>query len=98
MAAVLDFAGRRHSHDRSPSPTVDIFEIILFFALALTAVGLIAAILMQSRGSGLGAAFGGGDSSTFRSRRGVEQRLYQFTIVLAVLFVAIAMIVYVASV
>jgi protein translocase SecG subunit len=72
-------------------------EIILFFALVLSAVGLIAAILMQSRGSGLGATFGGGDSSTYRSRRGVEARLYQFTIVLAVLFVAISMIVYIAS-
>lgn len=73
-------------------------EIILFFALVITAIGLIAAILMQSRGSGLGATFGGGDSSVYRSRRGVEARLYQFTIALAVLFVAVSMIVYIASI
>lgn len=72
-------------------------ELILFLALVLTAVGLIASVLMQSRGSGLGAAFGGGDSSVYRSRRGVEARLYQFTIALAVLFVAVCMIVYIAS-
>jgi protein translocase SecG subunit len=72
-------------------------DFILFFALVLSAVGLIAAILMQSRGSGLGATFGGGDSSVYRSRRGVEARLYQFTIALAVAFVAISMIVYIAS-
>ena len=72
-------------------------ELILFLALVITAGGLIAAILMQSRGSGLGATFGGGDSSTYRSRRGVEARLYQFTIVLAVLFVLISMLVYIAS-
>ena len=72
-------------------------EIILFFAMVLTSIGLIAAVLMQSRGSGLGATFGGGDASTYRSRRGVEARLYQFTIVLAVLFVGTSMIVYVAS-
>ena len=72
-------------------------ELILFLALVLSAFGLIAAILMQSRGSGLGATFGGGDSSTYRSRRGVEARLYQFTIVLAVLFVLISMLVYIAS-
>ena len=71
-------------------------EFILFMALVISAVGLIAAVLMQSRGSGLGAAFGG-DSSTYRSRRGVEARLYQFTIVLAVLFVGVSMIVYIAS-
>lgn len=72
-------------------------EIILFFALVLSSVGLIAAVLMQSRGSGLGATFGGGDSSVYRSRRGVEARLYQFTIILAIAFVAITMIVYIAS-
>ena len=73
-------------------------EIILFLALVLTSVGLIAAVLMQARGSGLGATFGGGDSTTYRSRRGVEQRLYQFTIVLSVLFVSVCMIVYIASI
>jgi len=73
-------------------------EAFLFFALVITAVGLIAAVLMQSRGSGLGATFGGGDSSVYRSRRGVEARLYQFTIVLSVLFVAVSMIVYISSI
>jgi len=73
-------------------------ELFLFLALVLTAVGLIISVLMQSRGSGLGSAFGGGDSSVYRSRRGVEARLYQFTIVLAVLFVTVSMVVYVASV
>ena len=72
-------------------------EPILFLALVLVAVGLIAAVLMQSRGAGLGATFGGGDASTYRSRRGVEKRLYQFTIVLAVVFVAVSMLVYIAS-
>jgi protein translocase SecG subunit len=72
-------------------------ETILFIALVISAAGLIASILMQSRGSGLGATFGGGDASTYRSRRGVEQRLYQFTIVLAVVFVFVSMLVYIAS-
>jgi len=72
-------------------------DLILFLALVIIAVGLIAAVLMQSRGSGLGATFGGGDSSVYRSRRGVEARLYQFTIVLGVLFVAVSMLIYIAS-
>jgi preprotein translocase subunit SecG len=46
---------------------------------------LMLAILMQARGSGLSATFGG-DSSVYRSRRGIERRLWQFTILLAVLF------------
>ena len=89
---VLSSAGR--SNDRSQTRTVDVF---LFFALLIAAVGLIAAVLMQSRGSGLGATFGGGDASSFRTRRGVEQRLYQFTIMLAVIFVSVSMLIYIAE-
>jgi preprotein translocase subunit SecG len=48
-------------------------------------VFLMVAILLQARGSGLSATFGG-DSSVYRSRRGIERRLWQFTILLAVLF------------
>ena len=49
-------------------------------------IALMASILLQSRGAGLGATFGG-ESSVYRSRRGIEKRLFQFTVVLAVLFV-----------
>ena len=51
----------------------------------LIGICLLLAILMQARGSGLSATFGG-DSSVYRSRRGVERRLWQFTILLAVVF------------
>ena len=71
-------------------------EFILFIALVLVSVGLIAAILLQSRGSGLGATFGG-ESSVYRSRRGVEARLYQFTVILAVIFVVVSLLVYITS-
>lgn len=71
-------------------------ELILFLALVLVAGGLIASILMQARGSGLGATFGG-ESSVHTSRRGVEKRLYQFTVVLAFLFVGLSMIIYITS-
>jgi preprotein translocase subunit SecG len=49
-------------------------------------IALIVSILLQARGTGLSGAFGG-DSAVYRSRRGVERRLWQFTIVLTVLFV-----------
>jgi preprotein translocase subunit SecG len=52
----------------------------------IVAVALVMSVLLQARGSGLGGTFGG-DSSVYRSRRGVERRLWQFTIVLLVLFV-----------
>jgi preprotein translocase subunit SecG len=51
----------------------------------------MASILLQTRGAGLGATFGG-DSSVYRSRRGIEKRLFQFTVVLAVLFVIFSII------
>jgi preprotein translocase subunit SecG len=52
----------------------------------LVSIGLIVAILLQARGTGLSGTFGG-DSAVYRSRRGVERRLWQFTIVLLTLFV-----------
>lgn len=48
-------------------------------------IGLMASILLQARGAGLSSAFGG-DSAVYRSRRGIEKRLFQFTVVLAILF------------
>ena len=51
----------------------------------------MASILLQARGAGLGATFGG-DSSVYRSRRGIEKRLFQFTVVLAVLFVIFSLV------
>ena len=52
----------------------------------IVSVALILSVLLQARGSGLGGTFGG-DSAVYRSRRGVERRLWQFTILLIVLFV-----------
>ena len=51
---------------------------------------LVVVILVQVRGQGLGL-FGGGESS-FRTRRGIEKTLFQFTIVLVVLFIATSII------
>jgi preprotein translocase subunit SecG len=65
-------------------------EFLLGLGQVVVAIALIASILMQARGAGLGAAFGG-DSSVYRSRRGIEKRLFQFTVALAFLFVAFAL-------
>lgn len=50
---------------------------------------LIAAILLQSGGAGLGSAFGGGDAIA-TTRRGAEKTLFTATIVLSVLFIVLA--------
>lgn len=60
-------------------------------AQMLISIILIVVLLLQTRGTDMGAAFGGGSSgSTFRTRRGLEKTLFQLTIVLAVIFVAIS--------
>ncbi len=57
----------------------------------IVSVSLILAILLQVRGGGLGGIFGQGDS-VFRTKRGVEKTLFQFTIVLVVLFIILAIV------
>jgi preprotein translocase subunit SecG len=59
---------------------------ILAIGQIIVAVAMMISILLQARGTGLSGTFGG-DSAVYRSRRGVERRLWQFTIVLAGLFV-----------
>lgn len=67
---------------------------ILAIGQILLSIALIAAILLQARGTGLSGTFGG-DSAVYRSRRGVERRLWQFTIALLVLFVLFALIAFI---
>ena len=59
----------------------------------IVSIALMAAILLQSRGTGLSGTFGG-DSAVYRSRRGIEKRLFQFTVTLGVLFVLFALVAY----
>lgn len=54
------------------------------------AVLLMSAILLQARGTGLGAGFGG-EGTVFHTKRGVEKKLHQTTIVLAILFFGVAL-------
>ncbi len=64
---------------------------LLAFGQIIVSIALIIAILMQARGTGLSGTFGG-DSAVYRSRRGVEKRLWQFTVALLVLFVAFSLV------
>ncbi|HEX7473270.1 MAG TPA: preprotein translocase subunit SecG [Candidatus Limnocylindrales bacterium] len=62
----------------------------------IISIALMAAILLQSRGTGLSGTFGG-DSAVYRSRRGIEKRLFQFTVTLGGLFVLFALVAYAFS-
>ena len=63
----------------------------LLIAQTILAIALMASILLQQRGTGLGGAFGG-EITSYRSRRGIERTLFRLTIVLAVLFVAFSLL------
>lgn len=62
---------------------------VLLIVQVISAILLITAILLQQKGSGLGAAFGG-SSNIFSTRRGIDKTLFQMTIVLAIIFFGIA--------
>lgn len=60
------------------APYLNIIQIIVSLAL-------IGVVLMQAKGGGLSSIFGG-EGSVYRTRRGLEKTLYNFTIALAILF------------
>ena len=64
---------------------------VLQIAQIVIAVAVGASILLQARGTGLSSTFGG-ESTAYRSRRGLERTLFRLTIVLAVLFVAFSLL------
>lgn len=65
---------------------INIIQIIL-------SVALIVAIVLQSKGAGLGGLSGGSEGGgVFRARRGVEKLLFNITIVLAIAFFVTAVI------
>jgi preprotein translocase subunit SecG len=67
--------------------------VVSYFNVAeiVVSVVLVLVLLVQARGGGFNGTFNS-DSSVFRSRRGVEKTLFQMTIVLAVVFVAISVL------
>jgi preprotein translocase subunit SecG len=54
------------------------------------AILIMASVLLQQRGAGLGDAFGG-DSAVFSSRRGAEKVLYQLTVIFSVAFIIVVL-------
>ncbi len=62
----------------------------LTIAQIAISVLLIASILLQARGTGLGATFGG-EGNVYRTKRGVEKILFRSTIFFAVVFLGLAL-------
>jgi len=64
----------------------------LNLAQIVLGAALIVAIVLQSKEAGLGGFMGGEAGGVFRARRGVEKTLFNITIVLSILFFAMALI------
>lgn len=62
---------------------------LFVFLQIIIAIALIGAILLQTRGQGLSASFGGG-GEFYRSKRGLEKLLFWATIVLVCLFATVS--------
>ena len=60
-------------------------------AQIVVALALILTVLLQVRGGGLGGIFGQADT-VYRTRRGVEKTLFQFTIALVVIFIILSLV------
>jgi len=57
----------------------------------IVSIALIVLILLQERSSGLSGVFGGGESSFYSQRRGIERLIFIATIVLAVIFALLSL-------
>jgi len=66
----------------------------LNIAMIIVSIVLIAIIIFQGRGAGLGGLGGGGDFSGggARVRRGIERLLFNLTIGLSVVFLVLAVL------
>jgi preprotein translocase subunit SecG len=69
-------------------------ETTFNIALIILSIALVAAILLQARGGGLGSMFGGEGmgAGQYKTRRGLEKTLFQVTIGLTVAFFTIVVV------
>jgi preprotein translocase subunit SecG len=67
-------------------------DVFINIALIVLSVALTAAILLQSRGGGLGSLGGGDSMGHYKTRRGLERTLFQVTIGLSVAFFVLVLV------
>jgi len=65
-------------------------EYLPFLQIIVSGV-LIVFILLQQRGTALGSAFGG-EGGFYATRRGLQKKIFWATVVLGVLFLALALL------
>lgn len=63
---------------------------LIKIAQIVIAILLIISILLQNKGAGLGGVFGGG-GDIYMAKRGFEKKIFNFTIILSVIFLALSL-------
>ena len=67
--------------------------LLLQIVQIIVAILLIVVVLMQQKGAGLGGIFGGASGgNAFSSKRGLDKTLHVSTIVLAIIFLGVAIL------
>jgi preprotein translocase subunit SecG len=64
---------------------------ILFYSQIIVSIALIVLIVIQQRGTALGAGFGGG-GEIYSTKRGAQKKIYYATILLATVFLVLGVL------
>ena len=67
-------------------------ETFLNIAMIIISIALIASVVLQSKGAGLGGLTGADSGGVFSARRGIEKWLFRVTIVFSIIFFVLSMI------
>ena len=66
--------------------------MILNIAIIIVSIALIASILLQSKGIGLGGLAGGDAGGVYSKRRGIEKVMFYITIALSAVFLILVLV------
>ncbi len=66
--------------------------MVLNIAIIVISITLIASVLLQSKGVGLGGLAGGDTGGVYTQRRGIEKVMFYITIALSGIFLILALI------
>ena len=64
---------------------------ILFYSQIIVSIALIILIVIQQRGTALGAGFGGG-GEVYSTKRGAQKKIYYATIALSTIFLVLGVL------
>ncbi len=66
--------------------------VYLDIALIIVSIALVASVVLQNKGVGLGGLTGSDTGGVFTQRRGIEKTLFYITIGLSVLFIILTLV------